>query len=82
MNDKKPYIRERFPDKKHTLDLLTAEDPEFLTLCEDHDACVDALQYWVKSKAPEAKTRVHEYRALVRELQEEITQILVVKEPR
>ena len=76
------HIRERFPDQKHTLDLLVAKDSEFLILCEDHDACVDALHYWVKSKAPEAKTRVHEYRALVRDLQEEITQILAVKGPR
>jgi hypothetical protein len=45
-------------------------------MCEDHDACVNALQYWAKSKAPEAKTRVNEYRALVRELQEEIAQAL------
>ena len=59
-----------------------AEDPGFLALCEDHDACVDALQYWAKSKAPEAQTRVNEYRTLVSELQEEITQVLVVKKPR
>lgn len=54
-----------------------AEDPEFLTLCEDYDACVEALRYWTQSKEPEAKTRVNEYRGLVRELQEEITQALV-----
>ena len=74
------HIRERFPDKTHTIDLLVAKDPEFLDLCEDHDACVDALRYWAKSKEPEAETRVNEYRALVRELQEEITQALLVLE--
>jgi hypothetical protein len=51
-----------------------AEDPEFLALCEDYDACVNALRYWTRSKEPEAKTRVNEYRALVRDLEEEITQ--------
>lgn len=56
-----------------------AEDPEFLALCEDHDACIDALHYWAKSNAPEAKTRVNEYQILVRELQEEIMQALVAK---
>ncbi len=76
MNDMARHIRERFPDKKHSIDLLMAEDPEFLDLCEDHDACVDALRYWAKSKKPEAETRVNEYRTLVRELQEEITQAL------
>ena len=81
MNDKARHIRELFPDKKHAIDLLTAEDPEFLTLCEDHDACVKALRYWAKSKEPEAETRVDEYRALVRELQEEIVQALIAVEP-
>ena len=74
------HIRERFPDKTHTIDLLVAKDPEFFDLCEDHDVCVDALRYWAKSKEPEAETRVNEYRALVRELQEEITQALLVLE--
>jgi len=76
------HIRERFPDKKHTIDLLMDKDPEFLDLCEDHDACVDALRYWAKSKQPEAETRVNEYHILVRELQEEITQALLAMEPR
>ena len=82
MNDKARHIRERFPDKKHSIDLRIAEDPEFLTLCEDHDACVDALRYWAKSKEPEAETRVDEYRALVGELQEEIAQALEVPKTR
>ncbi len=81
MNDKALHIRERFPDKKHSINLLMAEDPEFLALCEDFDACVNALRYWAQSQAPEAKTRVNEYRTLVRELQEEIIQILAALEP-
>ena len=76
------HIRERFPDKKHRIDLLMAEDPEFPDLCEDYDACVDALRYWAKSEKPEAETRVNEYHALVRELEEEITQVLVALEPK
>ena len=76
------HIRERFPNLKHAIDLLMAEDLEFLTLCEDHDACVDALRYWANSEAPEAETRVNEYHTLVRELQEEIAQALKALEPR
>ena len=76
MNDKAHHIRETFPDTQRNIDLLMAQDSEFLALCEDHDACVDALRYWVKSKEPEAKTRVNEYRTLIRELQEEIAQAL------
>ncbi len=82
MNDKVRHIRERFSDKKHSLDLLMAEDPEFLALCEDYDACVDALRYWAKSRVPEANARVNEYRTLVRELEEEVIQFLVALEPR
>ena len=77
MNEKAHHIRERFPDKSHIIDLLMAEDSEFLTLCEDYDACVYALRYWAKSKAPEAETRVNEYRTLIEELEEEIAQVLV-----
>ena len=77
MNEKTHHIRERFPDKSHIIDLLMAEDSEFLTLCEDYDVCVYALRYWAKSKAPEAETRVNEYRTLIEELEEEITQVLV-----
>ena len=77
MKDKAGHIRERFKDKSRIIDLLMAEDPEFSTLCEDFDACVKALRYWSNSKAPEADTRVNEYRTLVRELEEEIDQALV-----
>jgi hypothetical protein len=39
------HIRERFPEKKHRIDRLMANDPEFLILCEDYDICVNALEY-------------------------------------
>ena len=81
MNDKALHIREQFKDKSHIIDLLMAEDPEFHTLCEDFDACVNAFRYWADSKAPEAEARVNEYSTLVRELQEEITQALVSVQP-
>jgi hypothetical protein len=76
MNNRGRHIREILPDQKRTIDLLAAQNSEFLELCEDHDACVNAMQYWTRSKEPEAETRVNEYRTLVRELEEEITQAL------
>jgi len=76
VNDRAYHIRECFPDKNQCIDLLMAEDPEFITMCEDYDACVNALRYWTESKESEAKTRVDEYRALCRELQEEIAQAI------
>jgi hypothetical protein len=53
-----------------------AEDPEFLSMCQDYDACVNALNYWIQSKTPEVQARVNEYRALIRELEAEIIQVL------
>ena len=82
MNDKAQHIRERFPDKNHAIDLLIAEDPEFRAICEDHDACIKALWYWAESKEPEAAIRVNEYRTLVQELEEEVTQAFVTQRPR
>lgn len=76
VNDKAQFIRERFPNNNDTIDCLLAEDPEFLDLCEDYEACVNALRYWSDSCAPEAETRVDEYSTLVRELEEEITRII------
>ena len=81
MKDKARHIRERFKDKSHIIDLLVAEDPEFLTLCEDLDACLKALRYWSKSEAPEAEARVNEYKSLIEELEEEIAQALVTGNP-
>jgi len=81
MNDKGHHIIGRFPDKSHTLARLMAEDQEFFSLCEDYDSCVDAMHYWSKSTEPEAETRIHEYRNLIRELEEEITQVLVTLKP-
>ena len=82
MNDKAKHIRERFPDKNHAIDLLIAEDPEFRAICEDHDACINALGYWAESEEPEAEIRVNEYRTLIRELEEEVTQAFVALKPR
>ncbi len=82
VNDMARYIRERFPDKKQSIDRLMAEDPGFLALCDDYDVCVNALHYWSKSGEPEAEIRVNEYRTLIRELEEEVTEILAMRKPR
>ena len=81
VNDTENHINERFPDQKHAIDRLVAEDPEFLALCGDYHACVNALRYWAESKAPEAKTRIIEYRTLAQELEEEIKQTLIAEKP-
>ena len=81
MNDKAHYIRERFPDQKHRIDRLVAQDSEFLALSEDYDTCFNALRYWARSNAPEAEQRVIEYHTLAKELEEEISQFLAAPKP-
>ena len=76
MNDKTRHIRERFPDKCPIIDLLMADDPEFVALSEDYDACVNALRYWAQSNAPESESRAIEYHTLIKELEWEISQYL------
>ena len=76
------YIRERFPSQKDLIDLLMAQDSEFIALSEDYDTCINALRYWAQSKAPESENRVIEYHTLIKELEEEISQYLSVAKPR
>ena len=82
MNDKTRYIRERFPDENHTIDLLMAKDPEFVAICEDYDDCIKALRHWEQSQEPEDEARVNEYHSLIQELEEEIVEALVAANPR
>ena len=73
MENRAHCIQERFPDKKHQINRLIAENSEFLALSEDYDICVTALRYWAGSTAPEAETRVIEYHTLIKELEGEIS---------
>ena len=82
MNESPRHIRERYPDQNHTIDRFMTEDTGFSALCEDFDACVDALRYWIKSEAPESQIRVNEYCTLIQELQEEIVQAMAALEQR
>ena len=76
MENKAHHIRERFPDKKHHIDILITENSEFLALSEDYDICVTALRYWAGSDAPESESRVIEYHTLIKELEGEISKYL------
>ena len=71
------HIIERFPDQKYSIDQLMAKDPEFLSLCEDYDACINAVQYWSQSKEPEAAIMIDEFRNIAQELEEEVVEVLI-----
>ena len=76
------HIRERFPNQRDRIDLLRGQDPEFLALSEDYDTCVNALRYWAQSNAPESENRIIEYHILIKELEEEISQLLAAPKSR
>jgi uncharacterized protein YdcH (DUF465 family) len=71
------HIRKRFPDQKFSIEQLMAIDSEFLSLCDDYDACINALHYWTKSKEPEAETMIDEFRNIAWELEEEVIEALI-----
>ena len=77
MNTLTRPIKERFPDQKYSIDRLVAQDPEFLSLCEDYDACINALKYWSQSKAPEAEEMISEFSTIAQELEEEVIEALI-----
>jgi len=82
MNEMAHHIRERFSDKKQSIDRLMPEDPEFADFCEDYDVCVNALRYWSKSKEPEAEIRVDEYRTLAQQIEDDVIECLIAAKPR
>ena len=76
MDDRMVHIQKRFPDKCDVIACLMVENPEFRTICDDYHDCVQVCEYWMRSKAPEAETRVNEYRNLIKELEKEIVDFL------
>jgi len=69
-------ICDRFPDHVEKIKARFDNQDSFKTLCEDYRICTEALQHWTQSLDENASMRVAEYGALLRELEEEILQIL------
>ena len=65
-----------FPDHENTIKRLFRENETFQSLCEDYRQCSGALKYWNQSAAEEAPVRGEEYGTLLRDLAEEILQIV------
>jgi hypothetical protein len=65
---------ERFPEQMETIKALFKKNKTFKTLCDDYLRCAEALRYWNQSLDEDAPVRIHEYQALLRELEEEILQ--------
>lgn len=82
MTDIAHHIKEKFPGDEPAINRLVAQDPEFCTICEDYDACITALQYWIDSNAPEASIRMDEYRNLIEGLETEAAQAIAALKQR
>ena len=76
MTDKALLILKQLSEKSHTIVRLIEENSELLAICEDYDVCIKALKHWEQSEEPEAKTRVNEYKTLIKELEKEIREAL------
>ena len=62
----------RFPERRETIKAHFKNNESFRTLCEDYRQCAEALQHWDHSLDEDAPARIHEYCALLRELEDEI----------
>jgi hypothetical protein len=68
----------RFPAHEFLLRRLHASDPEFRVVCEDYELALRALRHW-ETIMPDSE-RAEEYRRWVRELEDEIHQVIVVND--
>ena len=65
-------IVERFPDLRPKAIRLYKESEAFQTVCEDYLKCREALRHWNRSTSKEAPSMKEEYKALLRDLENEI----------
>ena len=71
---------QRFPDRKACVKALYRASEDFQSLCEDYRQRYSALRYWHQSSEEYAPTRRHEYTALLKELEEELSKMLQTSE--
>ena len=65
----------RFPRHELAIRRLYSRDATFREICEDYDEALRALRYW-QSAASSSDPRIEQYRELVNELEEEISNVL------
>jgi type I restriction-modification system DNA methylase subunit len=69
-------LYERFPDQKKEIRTLHEKSETFKSLCEDHLKCCAAIWFWEHKEGDVAIQRRQEYEALIRDLEEEISEFL------
>jgi hypothetical protein len=66
----------RWPKARAQLNQRLGADPRLCELCEAYEAACTAVEYWLRSEAPEAAARVEEYRALTAATEQDILEAL------
>ena len=78
------FAMQQFPDHKEILKRLYRQDEAFISLCQDYQDCVRALEYWRNTRTDKKNRPEHcrEYKALCKELKEEIEKWLAERDRR
>jgi hypothetical protein len=71
-----PNIPKKFSKVRHIIEKFYKGDDTFRSIYKDYETYLDALQFWEQSSSDDAAARRSEYKQLVYELEEELTQIL------
>ena len=69
-------ISEKFSKIRHIIERMYKNYDTFRSIYEDYETYLDALQFWEQSSSDDAVALRSEYKQLVCELEEELTQIL------
>jgi hypothetical protein len=74
-------VRRLFPDWAEEVSRLALRNEVFRTLCEDYGLAVDALDRLEIHNRPQDVEKMHEYRALIRDLESELKYELLAVRP-
>lgn len=74
-----PRITEKFARFRLSIEEYYRNDENFKEIYDDYLTYFKALQFWARSDSDHASVRRSEYEKLVREMEEELTDFLVIR---
>jgi hypothetical protein len=74
-------VRRLFPDRAEEVSRLALRNEAFRSLCEDYGMAVEALDLLETRNSPRDVEKMIEYRALIKELEDELTSELLAASP-
>jgi hypothetical protein len=74
-------IAEKFSQNRSLIEKYYKDDETFKEIYDDYLTYLQAFQFWAQSSSDDALVRRSEYEKLVSELEDELTDILVSKDP-